>query len=177
MNRNCNAGYTNWNCNRTRRLHRGTQITLPPWRRNRTIYTMYTSLTGQNCPFSTVPLSPRVGEIGIVRQRSWEMDNWSGCVHPHSYCSGVDICTYQRASGTARHSMNGKKEGPGWCHGRRQEVELMPWKKTTEVAGVRPWLETLSESCIGLSSSLTSHWGQRQLHPFWTPGHTLLRLN
>ena len=36
-------------------------------------------------------------------------------------------------------------------------VHLMPWKKTTKVAGVRPWLETLSESCIGLSSSLTSH--------------------
>ena len=28
------------------------------------------------------------------------MDNLSGCVHLHSYCSGVDICI--RASGTDR---------------------------------------------------------------------------
>ena len=26
-------------------------------------------------------LQRRVREIGIVRQRSWEMNNWSGCVH------------------------------------------------------------------------------------------------
>ena len=32
------------------------------------------------------------------------------CVHLHSYCSGVDICTYQRAQDTVRRSMNGKKE-------------------------------------------------------------------
>ena len=52
---NCNAGYTNWNYNSTRRLDRGKQITLLAWRRNKTIYTMYTSLTGHNRPFSTVP--------------------------------------------------------------------------------------------------------------------------
>ena len=80
------------------------------------------------------------------------MDSSSGCVHLRSYCSGVDICNYQRSNGTARRSMNGKKERPGWCQGRRQEVELMPWK-TTEVAGVKPWPETLSENCTGLSSS------------------------
>ena len=51
----------------------------PPWRRNKTIYTMYTSLTGHNHPSSTAPLFPWVKEIEIVRQRSWEMDNWSGC--------------------------------------------------------------------------------------------------
>ena len=31
-------------------------------------------------------------------------------------------------------------------------MELMPWKKTNEVAGVEPGLETLSENCIGLRS-------------------------
>ena len=63
---------------------------------------MYTSLAGHNRPFSTVPFDPppQVGEIRIVDQRSWEMDNLSGCVHLHSYCSGVDICI--RASGTDR---------------------------------------------------------------------------
>ena len=30
MNRNCNAGYTNWNYNRTRRFDQQKQITLPP---------------------------------------------------------------------------------------------------------------------------------------------------
>ena len=49
--------------------------------------------------------------------------------------------------------MNGKEIGPDWCHGRRQKLQLMPWKKMAEVAGEKPGLETLSENCIGVSSS------------------------
>ena len=62
---NCNAGYSNWNYNSTRRLDRGNQITLLAWRRNETIYTMYTSLTGHNRPFSTV--SEELGNGQLIR--------------------------------------------------------------------------------------------------------------
>ena len=130
---NCNAGYTNWNYNSTRRLDRGKQITLLAWRRNKTIYTMYTSLTGHN-------------RHSVPCQRSWEMDSWSGCDHLHSYCNGVDICTCHKGQ---RHCPSFHE----WQKGGTSLVSLIPWKKTTEVAGVKPWLETLSESCIGLSSS------------------------
>ena len=43
-------------------------------RRKKTIYPLYTSLAGHKRPFSTVPLSPRVAETGIVRWKGWEMD-------------------------------------------------------------------------------------------------------
>ena len=42
---------------------------------------------------------------------------------------------------------------------------------------VKSGLETLSENCIGLSSSQTSHCGQRQPHAFQTPGRARTRLN
>ena len=57
------------------------------------------------------------------------------------------------AKGLVALPVNGKKEEPGWCHGRRQEVELVLWKKTAKIAGVKPGLETFTENCIGLSSS------------------------
>ena len=128
---NCNAGYTNWNYNSTRRLDRGKQITLLAWRRNKTIYTMYTSLTGHNRPFSTVP--EELGNGQLIRV-------WS----PPQL---LQWCRYLQLPKGQLHCTSFHE----WQKGGTRLVSLIPWKKTTEVAGVKPWLETLSESCIDQS--------------------------
>ena len=127
MNRNCKPGYTNWNCNRTRRLDQGMQIMLPPWRCNKTIYTMYTSLAGHNRPFSTVPFSPpRLGRSGLytIGVGKWTIDLG---VFTFTVTAVVSIF----ASGPAA------------------------------LTGVKPWLETLSESCW--TREMTSRLNDKQL--------------
>ena len=59
-----------------RRLDLEKQIMLLTWRRNKTIYAMYTSLAGHNRPFSTVPLSPRWGKPGWCARGAgkWTVD-------------------------------------------------------------------------------------------------------
>ena len=118
-------------------------LTILHWRHNKTIYTAYTGLARHNHPFSTFPPPHWWGRPGSSARR---VGKWTVDVVVSTFTVAAAVSKFAPAKRPPAlpivQCMTKRRDQVGIMGGGSYEIELMPQKEMTEVAGLKPGLET-----------------------------------